>query len=117
MEYGSRRAITMPEEAERMPAAITGVDSVDGGRLTWTVVAVKERVPLSEIEVRVQDPANETVAVFAPAAGQESEAGLAFDFDDDGDGIVTAGDSFTIDGWDQSHDLVVWDLWAQRAVP
>jgi hypothetical protein len=111
-EYGDRSAITPPEDFQLLPASVALQQDSDGDLHMWTVLDSPEEPPLGDFEVRVQDYASSfdldadgedfdldgtLLATFDLQAGTQTDGNLSFRFTDaDGDGKLTAGDSFVI---------------------
>jgi MYXO-CTERM domain-containing protein len=109
-EYGDRQAISPPEDFTLLPASVALEEDSQGGRHTWSVMDSPEEPPLVDFEVRVQDyassfdfdgdggsPEPAILATFGLTAAPQSDGNLTFRFTDaDGDGKLTAGDSFEI---------------------
>lgn len=125
IDYGPRRTINMPDPTARMPADVSYRDEFSDGTYTWTATNHNDTVPLEEFEIRVTE-ANESgedvvLATFDPDNPDiQEEAGFTFRFEDDGDGALTSGDSFTVskDDWEYiwEYDVVVWDTWAEVGI-
>lgn len=125
VDYGPRRTISMPQATARIPADISFREDFSDGTYSWSATAHNDTVDLGEFEVRVTDTDDSgdevIVATFDPTdPSSQEEAGFAFQFQDDGDGFLTAGDSFTIsnDNWTYiwEYDVVVWDRWAEAGL-
>jgi hypothetical protein len=106
-QYGARRALNLPSDAKLMPAEVQADESGDGGKRVFRVVSSPQEPPLSEMEVHVQDysfgfgdgdssdPADGAVRFPADVAGPQVQGNYTVQYHDaDGDGKVSAGDSW-----------------------
>lgn len=125
VDYGPRRTISMPQATSRVPADVSFREDFSDGTYSWRATAHNDTVGLDEFEVRVtetDDSGNEViVATFDPSdPSSQEEAGFTFRFQDDGDGALTMGDSFTVsnDDWTYiwEYDVVVFDRWAEAGL-
>lgn len=117
-DYGDRSTIDLPADFKLMPASVDLDQRSDGATQTWTVTGSPEEPPLGDFEVRVQDygssfgfddeePAPDgLLATFALThAATQAQGNLTFRFSDaDGDGKLSAGDSFTVTDLSQEAD-------------
>jgi hypothetical protein len=124
MEYGSRRSLSLPEDASLMPAEVESMEShgeetgeeygsVDaGGPRVWEVLSSPQEPPLSEMEVRIQpygfgfdgfgegdgeEAPGETLSFPAHVKGPQVQGNYTVQYHDaDGDGKVSEGDTWEL---------------------
>lgn len=121
LTYGERAPLDVPSTTQRLPADIDAETWFEDGHYAWTVLNAEDEVPLGELELRILDPSAEEgaapLATFRFDGGQQESGGFTFRFvDDDGDGLVSPGDSVSVanpewaDEW--TYQVVVFDTWA-----
>lgn len=120
VDYGQRQVIQMPEPTSLMPVLVFGSGQFAQGQYQWTAFGGDETAPFNDIDVRVLDQSNATAASFTVRSGEQTQEGFVLTFNDDGDGVFGAGDSFTLrsDAWTSADqfEVLVWDTWADREV-
>jgi hypothetical protein len=118
--YGPRQPVDMP--VVRAPARVNATALFANATYTWRVTQAQDVRPLADFEVRVGDigPNATRLATFPVRPGHQEQHGFAFDFADDGDGMLGVNDSFTLRNatWRfLGQDRVqVWDVRADAAV-
>jgi hypothetical protein len=109
--YGARSTIDVPSEFTLVPATVDLSEESTATSKTWTVESSPEEPPLEDFEVRVQDyqveyeydeawdESDRVAGVFALDSGRRQVSGnVTFTFTDaDGDGKLSAGDSFVVE--------------------
>jgi hypothetical protein len=124
LEYGPKAAIDVPDADHLIPAAMETEEEFDVAThtLTVTIEGSPEQPPRSEIEARVLDGfGGDVVAAFPLSQAKGSQGPVGFTYTDaDGDGKVSAGDSFTLadPDWDSQFDVdhVLFDTKADGEV-
>lgn len=123
-DYGSRRAISVPEPDGLVPATLVTETTFDDAahRLTLTVTESPEAPPLDEMEVRVLDGfMGDPLASFPLDQASGSSGNVTYRFTDaDADGHLTAGDAIELTNaeweWEFDADVVVYDVLADGEV-
>lgn len=145
-EYGARAALAAPETTGRIPVSVYASETFEDGVLAWEALSADHEVPLDELELRVHGPdapgegeappeddedewdmgdfdtgppTGPLLATFAlDEAGDQTHAGWTFTFADDGDGVLSAGDTFELrppEGVTETDfRAAVYDTWAER---
>lgn len=114
--YGDRSVIALPGDYDLLPAEVE-VDSVtDGAVQTWTVESSPQEPPLADFEVRLQDWGSsfgfdedqgpeDRLATFTLTSAPQTQGNFTFRFNDaDGDGKLTAGDSYSVEDLEQAAE-------------
>lgn len=123
--YGERRSLTTPEPTGRIPASIDYTTSFSDGIYRWEATEHEEEASLSDFRVDVEwEDENGTATTLASfdmaKTAQQSEGNFTFSLQDDGDGLLSTGDLFTIDNpdwqFESDYTVVVFDTWADLSI-
>jgi hypothetical protein len=118
VEYGARRAMQAPSASGRMPMSVSWDHTFVPGTYSGTISEVDAVAPLSEFSVQILEGYGGAVAAEFPTgtAGSQVSAGFVFMFEDDGDGMLSVGDRFTVENADWSGEwerqVAFFDHWA-----
>lgn len=119
MSYGSRRELSLPSGAKPLPAEVETYQEPESGKRVWVVDESPHEPPLDEMEIRLRPYGFDFDDDFVDGSGGQDEEGAEADLDvlsfpahvrgpqvqgnytveyhdNDGDGKVSAGDSWDL---------------------